>query len=358
MKRILFLLLIVIIVPVNSMGAQKNQENIYKTSEIRDLALIYQGGMQRIDWTPDQFLPYVTHQFADGTKDWLFDGFLFLEFTNGEGYNYAYGYDKKQARKIEWEWLLDRVFEKGKALDALDRCIESEKKNIGKTPFKHKIILGVAIPLPKQKDWGAIDGDSLDFNVQSDQVKATKWYIDQLMSRFKKAKYRNLELSGFYWVDEDIATCKDLPKYVSQYIHSKKKKFVWIPYWKAKGYDQWKELGFDIAYQQPNYFFTGTIPYSRLDDACAVASDNGMAMEFECDSKALYDCKNSSYDRMLDYIKAFENNRVFETSAIAYYTGSKGVLDMYHSTSPEDKKIMDRLAHHIVMRRSNKALTK
>ena len=80
------------------------------------------------------------------------------------------------------------------------------------------------------------------------------------MTRFKKAKYKNLELAGFYWVDEDIATCKDLPKYVSQYIRSKKKEFVWIPYWKAKGYEQWKDLGFDIAYQQPNHFFTKDIP--------------------------------------------------------------------------------------------------
>ena len=83
-----------------------------------------------------------------------------------------------------------------------------------------------------------------------------------------------------------------------------------------------------------------------------------MAMEFECDSKDLYDCEDSSYDRMLAYIKAFEDHNVFETSAIAYYTGSKGLLDLYHSSSPEDKKIMDRLARHIVARRSIKALTK
>lgn len=359
MRKILyFLVVLAMITPINSIGAQEKPEKKYKTSEIRDLALIYQGGVQRIDWTRNQFVPYVTHQFADGTKDWLFDGFLFLEFADGKGYNYAYGYAKKQARRIEWEWLLNRLFEKGKALDALDQCIENEKKNIGKPPFKHKVVLGVAIPLPKQKDWGIIDGDSLDFNLQSDQIKAAKWYIDQLMARFKKAKYKNLELSGFYWVDEDIATCKDLPKYVSQYIHLQKKEFVWIPYWKAKGYDQWKELGFDIAYQQPNHFFTKTIPDSRLDEACELALDTGMAMEFECDSKALYDSEDSSYNRMLAYIKAFEEYGVFETSAIAYYTGSKGLIDLYNSTSSEDKKIMDRLARHIVARRSIESFIK
>ncbi len=161
--------------------------------------------MQRIDWTPDQFVPYVTHQFADGTKEWLFDGFLFLEFADGKGSTYAYGYTKKQARKTEWEWLLDRIFEKGKALDALDQCIEQEKKEIGKPRFKHKVVLGVAIPLSKQKDWGSIDGTTLDFNRQADQIKAAQWYIDQLMSRFKKAKYKNLELSVLLG-GRDIAT--------------------------------------------------------------------------------------------------------------------------------------------------------
>ena len=81
-------------------------------------------------------------------------------------------------------------------------------------------------------------------------------------------------------------------------------------------------------------------------------------MEFECDSHALYDSEDSSYDRMLAYIKAFERHEVFQTSAIAYYTGSKGFIDMYKSTSPEDKKIMDRLARHIISRRNIKTLTK
>ena len=44
----------------------------YRQNKIKDLALIYQGGVHRIDWTSDQFLPYVVHQFADGHKDWLF----------------------------------------------------------------------------------------------------------------------------------------------------------------------------------------------------------------------------------------------------------------------------------------------
>ncbi|MEG0701410.1 MAG: DUF4855 domain-containing protein [Muribaculaceae bacterium] len=356
--KVITTLFTVVLITLASFNTTEAQEKSYKTNQIRDLALIYQGGAQRIDWNIDQFTPYVTHQFADGSKNWLFDGFLFLEFADGRGYNFSPGYAKNQARKTEWIWLLNRLFEKEKSLDALDKCIDAQKKIIGKPNFKHKVVLGLTVPIPKQKDWGAIDGDSLDFNLPADQLKATKWYIDQLMARFKNAKYKNLELTGFYWVDEDMAVSGDVTKSISLYIDSLKKEFTWIPYWKARGSDNWKNAGFDIAYQQPNHFFSKDIPDSRLDDACKFALSNGMAMEFECDSNALFDYKDSSYDRMLAYINAFEKYGVFKTSAIAYYTGSTGFIDMFKSKSKEDHEIMDRLARLIVERRNIKSLVK
>ena len=353
LKPLLFLILLSQSVAAFAEG---NGGYAYKVSDVRDLALIYQGGSHRIEWTQDQFVPYVTHTFADGHKDWLFDGFLFLEFNDGQGYAYASGGGEKKARKAEWEWLLGRIFEKGKSLDALDKCIEAEKKVLGEPGFKHKVVLGIASALPRQTDWGALDGDSLDFNDRADQVKACKWYIDRLLENFAEAEYKNLELSGLYWIDEDTIHCKGLPRELAPYVHSKGLKYVWIPYWKARGYDHWKEFGFDVAYQQPNHFFRKDIPDSRLDEACKVASDNGMAMEFECDSKALYGIKDSSYDRMHAYINAFIKNKVFEKSAIAYYTGSWGILDLYKSKNPADQAVMDRLAELIVERRNNKSL--
>lgn len=333
-------------------------QGAYNKNKIRDLALIYQGGAQRIDWTQSQFVPYVTHRFADGHKDWLFDGFLFLEFSNGMGRNYAYGYDKLAARKAEWLWLLDRLFERNKSLDALDKCIEAEKDSIGKPKFKHQIVLGLAVPIPKQTDWGVLNGDSLDFNKVSDQVKAVQWYVDELMTRFSNAHYKNLELSGFYWVDEDVVSCKNLPMDVSRYVHAKKKQFVWIPYWKAPGHDNWKKLGFDIAYQQPNHFFEDSIPDSRLDEACKVAKANGMGMEFECDSRALFNSENSFYNRMMAYINHFKKNGVYDQSAIAYYLGSTALINLHYSTAPEDHKMMDIFSRLIIDRRKNKSLVK
>lgn len=131
------------------------------------------------------------------------------------------------------------------------------------------------------------------------------------MARFNAAGYKNIELSGLYWVDEDICHTKDLVKHIAPAVHAKGLEFIWIPYYKARGYDRWKELGFDFAYYQPNHFFDKSIPDSRLDDACEEALSLGMAMEFECDSKALFNADDSSYSRMQAYIDAFRRHNVF-----------------------------------------------
>lgn len=337
-------------------SAQESENKHFPTYKIRDLALIYQGGAKRIDWTEDQFVPYVTHTFADGKRNWLFDGFLFLDFNDGRGNTFIPQYGATKAKRTEWEWYLDRVFEKGKSLDALDKCIETQKKLIGEPGFKHKIVLSLLTPLFGQTDWGSVDGKKLDFNTYEDQSLAVKWFIDQLVSRFQNAGYKNLELVGLYWVDEDICHTKELTKYIAPLVHAKNLDFVWIPYFKARGYDRWQELGFDIVYHQPNHFFKKEIPDSRLDEACEIALDLGMAMEFECDSKALYQAENSSYDRMQAYIDAFRRNKVFDTSAIAYYTGSKALIDMVENPCPENQKIMDELASIIIERRKNDKL--
>lgn len=325
----------------------------YKQGTIKDLALIYQGGKHRIDWTVDQFGPYVVHEFADGHKEWLFDGYLFLEFTDGQGLSFATRYSDMNATKADWIWLLDRLFEKDKSLSALDQCIDKFVKEIGKPGFKHRIVLSIPELMPGQKNWGELDGEKMDFNNKGHRIKATCWYVDQLAQRFKAAKYKHLVLDGYYWLAEDNDITKDLSVYVSDYIHSTKKTFCWIPYWQAKGYDVWKELGFDIAYQQPNHFFNHSIPDKRLDEACISAAKLNMGMEMEFDENALYDAKNSSYKRLVAYVDYFERQQVFRRASIAYYSGNHGFLDMYKSDNPKDQEIMDRLCRLIIDRRSH-----
>ena len=274
------------------------------------------------------------------------------------GYTLSPGYDKLFARRAEWEWYLDRIFEPGKSLDALDQAISEKKATLGDPGFRHKIVLTVIVAHKDQKDWGELDGKQLDFSNVEDQKAATYWFIDQLADRFAKAGYKNLDLYGLYWIDEDMVHTNDFPKQIKSYINDKGLKFVWIPYWNAPGHERWKELGFDIAYQQPNYFFHDDIPYERLDAAIDTALVNNMGMEFECDVRAMSQNDPNWQYRMKDYIDAFEKRGVFENSAIAYYTDNHLFLDMVENPSPENQAIMDRLARFIVDRRSNPRLTK
>ena len=320
-------------------------------AKVRDLALIYQGGAHRIDWTEEQFEPYVTHKFADGTEDWTFDGYLFLEFKDGRGAQLSPGYDSINATRTVWEWYLDRIFEPNKSLDALNKVIGKKKKEIGDPGFKHKVALTAIVPLSGQTDWGKLKGKALDFNKTKDQIAAMKWFIDQLTERFKAGNYENLDLYGIYWIDEDMVHTNDFPQKINKYIHSKGLDFLWIPYFKAPGTERWKKLGFDIAYQQPNHFFHPEIPDSRLDDAVNIALANNMGMEFECDERALSQAENSFNSRMDAYITAYERLGVFDKSPLAYYTGNHLFLDMLKNPSPENQAIMDRLARHIINRR-------
>ena len=70
-------------------------------------------------------------------KDWLFDGFLFLEFKDGSGRNYTVGYEKLNARKTEWEWLLERIFEQGKSLSALDQLHRTKRSASWASPHSN-----------------------------------------------------------------------------------------------------------------------------------------------------------------------------------------------------------------------------
>lgn len=331
----------------------------YGKTSIADLVLIYQGGVHRpMDWTRDQFLPYVVHEDRQGNKNWLFDGFLFLEFKDGKGRNFAPGYEKLNARRQEWEWLLDRNFEKDKAFSALNQCIGEQIKLIGKPKFKHKLVAGIPSPILKQKDWGEINGKVMDFTKQEDRIEAGKWYIDRFLERYKAEGYKHLELEGFYWVDEDVKGCADILVPLGDYIRSKKLKFFWIPYWKARGFDQWKAFKFDFAWLQPNHFFNKTIGNERIDQACDFAKKMNMGVEMEFDARAMADNKAGMRDRLVSYIDGFEKNGAFAEASIAYYEGGDGIYSFYKSQNPKDKDLMDRFAKLIIERKEKNFLKK
>lgn len=317
---------------------------------ITDLVLIYQGGTARLPYTVDQIRPYVYKENQQGNIDWLFDGFLFLESRSFDGYafeQYGYRHEAFRARKKEWEWLLGRVFEPGKAISALNSVLDSLSKK-GKTPLrKRKVIVSLPEPLDGQKDWGDLYGKKLDFSIDSDKILAVQWYVDQLIQRFQDGSFDHLELAGFYWIREDDELGFRIVPAVSEYVNSKGKILTWIPNWGPHRGENWKSHGFNAAYIQPNLFMTGA--FDNIEKACKYASLHKMGVEMEFD----YRISQAGYqNRFNAYFTGFEKEKIFEKAAIAYYEGGRQFYILSKETNPTLVEIFNKLTGVIIERQN------
>lgn len=359
--KVTVLLLLSVMLGSDMMYARKKVEpRDYATYKIRDLVLIYQGNKRRRQWTEDEFVNYLTHKFADGHREWTFDGFLFLEADNGEGVSFAPSLGK-MGTKEDWTWYLDKLYEDGKSLDALDKCIDRMKKEIGNPGFKHKVVLTILTPCLLTGYWGEVDGKVLDMTDKNDAALAAKWYIDELVARFKEKNYKNLELAGLYWLDEDLCHTYDLPKYVEPYVHAHNLDYIWIPYFNARGLGTWRDMGFDMVYHQPGYLFHPERTHLRLKDATDLARGFGLGLEMEIENTSLFEhqpAENCSYSRFKEYIDWFREAGVWDRSGVAYYAGYGVFNDMAASPAPENQAIMDELCQIIIDRRKNKKLSR
>lgn len=360
MKNLLTLLFVLVFLALNITLACNDEtqtpdpriELKYQSDNpISDLVLIYDGGLHRKPWTIERMRPYVYRENAEKTE-FLFDGFLFLEiFDNVKNIEYYPGYKKNSAPKADWLSLLDTYFNDQSSLGALETILE-ELAQKGQTPLrKRQVVVSIPTPINGFTGWGEINGKTLDFRKIEDQITAEKWFVDEALQRWKTKNYKHIELVGFYWVDEDCSNYEEAMKLTKQYVSQQGKKFYWIPYWTAKGGDRWKELGFDYAYEQPNYFFNTTIPYSRLTDACAFGAKYGLGMEMEFDHRVT---QPDFKARFYDYVKAFTENKVWELRPVAYYEGGGAWGSMATSTDAELKK-MHQILGDILVERQKKA---
>lgn len=321
----------------------KREPNTFNKPAPNHMVLIYDGGAHRsVKWDANHFAPYISGNINGETK-WLFDGFLFLEIHDGKGRGFASGYQDKPARKQEWEQLLNGYFTQGNAIMALNEKVKEARQKKSDTNFqKKKIILIIPEPIPNQTDWGEIDGQKLVFSNQSHRLKACKWFIDKAEELFNRSNLDQLELVGFYWLAEEATNTRNLVNQVSEYLNQKKYDFYWIPYFLADGFSEWQQLGFNVPYYQPNYFFSEDVPYSRLQEACNRAKKYQMNMEVEFDDNAL--SKHKWAYRLNDYLDVFEKNGIFDSLKVAYYQGGDTFYQLATSSNEADKALYNRLA--------------
>ena len=354
-------------------------------TDIDDLALIYIGSQHRPDWNKDLFAPYVYHTYPDGTKSWMFDGFLMIEFVayNELGQQVSFGESAASvfgAKRKDWERLLHEQLGtySGNGCRALDNLIDEMIPELGAPGHKHKVVFTLPVAETKSDIWGEIDGVKLDFTQSADRIKGMKWYADLLFSEWDKAGFKHLDLDGVYWTNETFSgRDEQMTIEINKYYKDKNCRIYRIPYLlrdnnsdilPSQSADAWQEMGVDVAYIQPGYYFQSNRPKKYLQQAIDYAWDHdGMGMEVEFEgynfgwtydpatqsgnryritpqNSVLYENSPVYHQRLIDYIDAFEENGVFGFMPVAYYSGFEAVYDLEHSGHPKDMELLNRLA--------------
>ena len=340
--------------------------------DFTDMVLCYGGGHARTPyyWMSSRLQSYVSYTDPDNVEHWLFDAFLFLEFadTGSGGSNVSYvtghldsstGLPLNSATQDDWQTLIDYLFSDTYNLVALDKEVATVASRIGEPPTKRKVIISIPEPIQylntgdtssSRTYWGKVDNKTLDFSKTDDRVTACKWFIDKVRARFNAKNFKNIELAGFYWLAEKSTYTEAILPSVAKYLHQFKYSFNWIPYYNATGYSNWQNYGFDYAFLQPNYFFTTTIPVSRLKDAINLADKASMNLEMEFDENVLAYYASPKATRLSDYMDAFRTYDVWEKKRIAYYQGNSAVHYLRLSTNATDQELYHEFCNFVITR--------
>lgn len=271
-------------------------------------------------------LPYTAYLDKNGKAvDFFFDSYLFLPCMDYGPSGARMHLDESNPTKaIDWTSYVDDTFHKGANVDALEKAFGTTKTALNDKNRKAGVFFTLLYPGKKATNFGTLGGKSLNFSKMEDRKYAIKWMIDEQMARFEKGGYKNLELVGFYWLEEYIAASDDaeLLKYASDYLHSKGLKFIWIPWYKANGYDRWQSYGFDVACMQPNLMWLGYHDPTRVGTSCQLSEKYGLSMEMECDGRVNTD---EYFDRYLDYLEGGLNSSMMDSIKMYYQDGKTAV---------------------------------
>lgn len=343
---------------------EKLRKKILKNT---DMVLLYGGSHHRptYEWSQERVAPCVAYKDEDNEWHWMFDSFLFIEFTYHESgqepRDFALGYNNFAANKETWTKLLNYWFSDNTGIGALDKAIEAAKDKLGDPPYKRQIVLTLPepiereqknLPLSTTKYWGEVNGKELDFSRVDDQKAALVWFIDEARAKFNEKKYKNVDFAGFYWVAEEASHAAGVMPLISEYMHTYKYSFNWIPYFSAAGRFQWKDHGFDYAYLQPNHYFTDDVPDSRLNDAIKAINEHDMGLEIEFDESSVVGGSSKRYapDRLRTYMNKSKELKAWDEKPMAYYHGDDAIYKLYKSTNYADMQLYHEFCHFVVDR--------
>ncbi|NGQ96193.1 DUF4855 domain-containing protein [Brevibacillus sp. SYP-B805] len=333
----------VFLAPVQATAALMDKK---AEDRMQNMLLAYSGAYaERGTWTKEDFLPLVGYMSPDGkVLDRMFDSILFLPYPN------------LPSTKEGWEHYLDDLFSTQRQLYALnDAMIEYNKRRgtLYTDPVVEKVVLTIPYPDVNQGNFGKLleNQDSLSFQPKAVgeersyryRKQALDWYFQKLLQRWRQAEFKYLKLEGIYWykemIDDAVPGERQLIRETAEMVHNQALRFYWIPYFGATGLSEWKALGFDYAFIQPNFYNDKEIPVDRIETTLKVANQYGMGVEVEGDERMVRDMRY--YQIYYNQLIAGHKLGIDKEKVHAYYYGSKSLLEAFKSKEPQGRAIYD-----------------
>ncbi|MEH7114008.1 DUF4855 domain-containing protein [Neobacillus niacini] len=319
------------------------------TGGISDLVLLYNGNYANAqgDWTRDEIKPYVSYVDKNGKAlDWLYDGVLYLAITAQSGNNLGGLTSANPSNKEDWQWYIDKTFAGNGDLEELNQAVQDAGVELNDPSHKVKVVLTVPYPNMYQTDFGDVDGDSLSENLSTYEGKqrVVTWYLNQIFSNWEEANFSHLELSGIYWMNEnienDVPFEKEIIEYTSNLVHEEQLKFFWIPNWYTNEIHEWQEVGLDAVAMQPNHFFYDNTEY-RVEWGAHRAKNYGTGVEIEFDERLMTD--PNYFERYLRYLNGGVQYGYMTNTFKGYYQGNDTILRAAYGERAEQRMAYDLL---------------
>jgi hypothetical protein len=327
------------------------------------------------DWTPEQLRYYLGYYRQRGTDDEqlvapFFDTVLWMYRISSRKHLFETSAQAEPTTKPDWDECLDRLFESGKQLHALEAAAANLEHRLGR-PASVRVVLTLPYPDVRIAQWDPASSDpNNDFRTNdAARLAAVQGYIQRALQRFSAAHFAHLQLLGFYWFNEGHTNLRDhaqappdaprsdlaLIRQVARYIHTQQVDgrpltLTWIPY-SPYGLERLNVVTallqappaerIDFLMVQPNYFFARH-KKERADLVRLVRNTATVpcGVEVEFDESVTRD--ETARQRLRDYLEVInaEHPR-WPAMPAGYYQGVRGVYQL--ATRPELAPLYDAL---------------
>ena len=288
--------------------------------------LVYAGGSNHLHQSASNIEHLFYSQLGSSSRR-LFDGVVYLDTRSPSGHNLL-SWASGPPDPSDYASYLDTLMSPRGALAIADSISRSHSDTL---------LVALMIPYPLGKVTRSPASDS--------RVTFIASYIARAESLYASRHFQSLRLWGFYWLPENVSPNDTaIVQHFTTIVHWHGLRALWIPYYLATLTPRWRNLGFDSAILQPNYYMGDSIGPERLDSALSRAMAWGMGLEVEFDRRLLTEPKYVA--RLNRYMEVLESGKGREhIQVVAVYDGAGALWDLAGARDEELKAVYGRLVH-------------